>query len=92
MRSRFFTRCLVFIVILSSVPAMAATPRVDKRISNVFMQNFRNEGFSYIVDPYAQLCFIITRNGDVSEIDCNALKRRSEWHPVIYWIDTDEKK
>jgi len=92
MRSRLFTRCLVLSVILLSLPALAATPRVDKRISNVFMQSFRNEGFSYIVDPYAQLCFILTLNGGVSEIDCHALKLRSEWQPVIYWIETDEKK
>lgn len=78
-------------LLLSAFSLHAATPRVDERISNVFLQNFRNEGYSYVVDPYAQLCFVITHNGGVTEIDCAALKRRSEWQPVIYWIELEEK-
>ena len=70
----------------------AKTPRVDKRISDIFIQNFRNEGFSYVVDPVAQLCFVQTHNGGVVEIDCAALKQREEWSDIIYWFGEVEKK
>jgi len=70
----------------------AKTPLVDKRISNVYIQNFKNEGFAYIVDPIAQLCFFQTHRGGVIEIECESLKRRGEWHNIIYWVGSVEKK
>ena len=90
-RHRLIPAILLGILLVPGLVS-AKTPRVDKRISNLFMQNFRNEGFSYIVDPIAQLCFMQTHNGGVIEIDCAALKRRGEWYDVIYWITWEEKK
>lgn len=64
---------------------LAKTPRVNKRISNLYQQNFKNENFSYLVDPYAQLCFAQSNFGGLLEIDCKFLKKRPEWRNIIYW-------
>ena len=87
-------RVLPVCLLLTLLPAViqAKTPYVDKRISNVYIQNFKNEGFAYIVDPVAQLCFLQTHRGGVIEIECESLKRRGEWHDIINWVDGVEKK
>ncbi len=92
MTKRCMTALYALFLVFLPAQLQAKTPRVDKRISNLFLQNFRNEGFSYIVDPYAQLCFMQTHNGGVIKIDCQALKRRGEWDDVIYWVEPVEKK
>lgn len=87
-------RSLLIVIGLSLLPGLvqAKTPLVDKRISNVYIQNFKNEGFAYIVDPVAQLCFLQTHRGGVIEIECEALKRRGEWRDIIYWVGGVVKK
>lgn len=68
------------------VAAHADAPKIDRRISGLYIQQFKNENFVYIVDPYTQLCFAASYSGGgITEIFCDELKRRPGWDAVIRW-------
>jgi hypothetical protein len=68
----------------------ATPPGIDKRISGLYLQQFRNDNLMYIVDPYAQMCFATTLTGSgIIEISCYALSLRPEWKPIIGWTTSE---
>jgi len=77
---------LVVILLLTTASVHADAPKIDKRSSGLYLQQFRNENLAYIVDPYAQMCFAATiTGGGITEISCYDLSRRPGWSAVIKW-------
>ncbi|MGQ0658230.1 MAG: hypothetical protein ACT4NU_09070 [Chromatiales bacterium] len=76
---------LAAFLIMTTASIHADPPKIDRRSSGLYIQQFKNENLLYIVDPHAQLCFAATFGSGIIEIDCWALSRRPGWNTVVRW-------
>jgi hypothetical protein len=79
-------RAAVYALLLLMCSTAAAAPPIKIPSSGLLVQRFVHQLFMYVVDTNAHLCMVVPRHGGtVTPIDCNHLKHRRDWAPLISW-------
>ncbi|BBM03914.1 hypothetical protein GL2_39880 [Microbulbifer sp. GL-2] len=62
-------------------------PKIKERSNGMYTQQI-HQGYIYLVDTKAELCFAgLWPRGGLTEFDCKNLAKRDEWKKIIVWVD-----